>query len=224
MALFVTVLIVSNIASSAKIIDLSVSIFGIPLAFDGGTILFPIAYIFGDILTEVYGFRAARRVIWTGFACLVLASGVLFLLRFLPGEASWEVYAGNEAFDAILGGMSSGGIVLASLLAYWVGEFANSAILSRIKVLMGGKMLWVRTIGSTLVGELLDSLVFVGIACFTGVFEWELFRTLVITNYLFKCSVEFIMTPGTYTVVALLKRAEGVDIFDRGVSLNPFVR
>jgi uncharacterized integral membrane protein (TIGR00697 family) len=222
MAFFVTVLIVSNLASSAKIIDVGVSFFGIPLAFDGGTLLFPISYVFGDILTEVYGFRASRRVIWTGFAALALASAVLFLIRLLPGEALWEDYAGSAAYDAILGGMSSGGIALASLAGYWVGEFSNSAILSRVKVLMKGKLLWVRTIGSTLVGEFLDSLIFVFIASLAGVFGWELFFSLVLTNYLFKCSIEALMTPVTYLTVGKLKKAEGIDVYDQGVKLSPF--
>jgi uncharacterized integral membrane protein (TIGR00697 family) len=224
MAAFVSVLIVSNIASSAKIVDLGVSLFGIRLAFDGGTILFPLAYIFGDILTEVYGFKASRRVIWTGFCCLALSSAVFFLLKMLPGDPAWESYAGTSAYEAILGGISSGGLVLASLLAYWIGEFSNSAILSRLKVVMNGKHLWVRTISSTLVGELLDSFVFVLIASIAGVFGWELFVSLVFTNYLLKCLVEFVMTPVTYCAVDALKKAESIDIYDVGVSLNPFIR
>jgi uncharacterized integral membrane protein (TIGR00697 family) len=119
MALFVTVLIVSNIASSAKIVDWGVSLFGVRLAFDAGTILFPVSYIFGDILTEVYGYRRSRRVIRTGFACLALSAFILWLVRILPGDPEWERYAGQRAYEAILGGMSTGGIVLASLLGYW---------------------------------------------------------------------------------------------------------
>jgi uncharacterized integral membrane protein (TIGR00697 family) len=228
MAFFVAVLIVSNVASSAKIIDLGFSIFGIlgippvRMAFDGGTLLFPLAYVFGDILTEVYGFRAGRRVIWTGFSALALSAVVFFVLRLLPGEAEWEGYAGSGAFDAILGGMSSGGIVLASLMGYWAGEFSNSVLLSRIKVLMRGRFLWVRTIGSTLVGEFLDSLVFVFVASLTGVFGWELFVSLVVTNYFLKCLVEVLMTPVTYLVVRTLKRKEQVDAFDHGEKYNPF--
>jgi uncharacterized integral membrane protein (TIGR00697 family) len=224
MALFVTVLVVSNVASSAKIGDLGFSRFGVPLAFDGGTLLFPLSYVFGDILTEVYGFKASRRVIWTGFGALSLASLVFLLLRQLPGEAEWEGYAGSAAFDAILGGMSTGGIALASLLGYWIGEFSNSAVLSRMKIAMKGRFLWARTIGSTLVGELLDSLVFVFVASLTGVFGWELFTTLVLTNYLFKCLIEVIMTPVTYLAAFKLKKAEGVDVYDRGVRFNPFSR
>lgn len=222
MAFFVAVLIISNVASSAKIVNLGFSLFGIPLAFDGGTLLFPLSYVFGDILTEVYGFRAGRKVIWTGFAALGLSSLVFFLLRLLPGDAEWEGYAGSAAYDAILGGMSSGGLALASLLGYWVGEFSNSVLLSRIKVLMGGRLLWVRTISSTLAGELLDSLVFVLIASLAGVFGWGLFFSLVLTNYLLKCGVEALMTPLTYGAVYALKKAEGIDTYDRGVKYNPF--
>jgi len=214
MALFVTVLIVSNIASSAKIVDWGVSIFKLPLAFDGGTILFPISYIFGDVLTEVYGFKRSRRVIWTGFGCLALTAGVLWLVRIMPGEATWLDQTGQPAFDAVLGGVTSGGIVLASLVAYLAGEFMNSVILAKMKVATGGKWLWSRTIGSTLVGEGVDSFVFVGIACLTGVFPWSLFWTLAITNYIFKTLVEVIMTPLTYLVVNRLKKAEQEDFFD----------
>jgi uncharacterized integral membrane protein (TIGR00697 family) len=228
MAVFVAVLITSNVASSAKIVDLGFSLFGfwripeIPLAFDGGTLLFPVSYVFGDILTEVYGFRSSRRVIWTGFAALALSSLIFFLLRILPASAAWEDYAGSAAYDAILGGMSTGGIAIASLLGYLVGEFANSAVLSRIKVLMKGRFLWVRTIGSTLVGELLDSLVFVLAASLAGVFGWELFLSLVLTNYIIKCLIEAAMTPVTYLAAAALKKAEGIDVYDVGVKFNPF--
>ncbi len=222
MVLFVTVLLVSNIASSAKIVDWGVSIFGVPLAFDGGTILFPVSYIFGDVLTEVYGFKRSRRVIWAGFGCLTLASLVFAVVRALPGEAAWQGYAGQTAYDAILGGMSSGGIVLASLSAYLVGEFSNSVILARVKVITEGKWLWVRTISSTLVGEGFDSFIFILIATLFGVFPWELFGTLVLTNYIFKVSVEVLMTPATYGVVAFLKRAESEDYYDRHTRFNPF--
>jgi uncharacterized integral membrane protein (TIGR00697 family) len=208
-AFFVAVFITSNIASSAKIVDLGFSLFGIRLAFDGGTLLFPLSYVFGDILTEVYGFRASRRVIWTGFAALALSSAVFFLLSALPADSEWESYAGSAAYDAIMGGISTGGIAAASLLGYLAGEFSNSASLERIKILMKGKLLWVRTIGSTLIGELLDSAVFVFVASAAGVFGWELFVNLVLTNYLFKCAVEVIMTPVTYLAVGKLKKAEG---------------
>jgi uncharacterized integral membrane protein (TIGR00697 family) len=223
MAIFVTVLIVSNVASSAKIVDIGFSLFGVPLAFDGGTILFPISYIFGDILTEVYGYRRSRRVIWTGFFCLALAAVVFWMLQRLPGEATWQAYAGDAAYAAILGGMSSGGIVLGSLAGYWSGEFSNSFILAKMKVLTNGRWLWTRTIGSTLVGELVDSAVFVTIASAFGVFPWSLFATLVLTNYLFKTTMEALMTPVTYAVVSGLKKVEKEDYYDRDTDFNPFV-
>jgi len=221
-ALFAAVLITSNIASSAKIVDLKLSLFGIRLAFDGGTLLFPIAYVIGDLLTEVYGFRIARRAIWTGFIVMAVSALFFFVLGILPPEGTWEAYAGTAAYEAVLGGMSTGGIVLASLSGYLVGEFFNSAVHSRIKVLMNGRLLWVRSIGSSLIGELLDSLVFVGIACLAGVFPRELFTTLALTNYILKMAVEVLVTPFTYLFVWLLKRAEGLDVYDRGVKYNPF--
>jgi uncharacterized integral membrane protein (TIGR00697 family) len=217
MALFITVLIVSNIASSAKIIDWGISIGNIPLAFDGGTLLFPISYIFGDVLTEVYGFKRSRRVIWIGFGALALSALTLAAVRAMPGEAAWQGYAGDAAFDAILGGMSTGGIVLASLLAYLAGEFANSVVLSRLKVATNGRWLWLRTISSTLLGEGIDSTIFILVATLAGVFPWELFGTLVLTNYIFKVSIEVFMTPVTYWIVTRLKAAEQVDTFDRGI-------
>lgn len=220
MAIFVTVLIISNIASSAKIIDWGVSIFGLRLSFDGGTILFPISYIFGDVLTEVYGFKRSRRVIWTGFACLTLSAVVLWLVRIMPGEASWQSYAGQDAYNNILGGMSSGGIVIASLTAYLAGEFSNSVILAKMKVLTKGKWLWTRTIGSTLVGEALDSLIFIAVACAFSVFPWSLFWSLVVTNYIFKVSIEVLNTPVTYWVVAKLKHAENEDYYDYTTRFN----
>ena len=224
LALFVTVLIVSNIASSAKIIDWGFGLLGVRMAFDAGTLLFPISYIFGDVLTEVYGYKRSRRVIWTGFFCLALSALVLWVVRELPGEASWQGYAGQEAFEAILGGMSSGGIVLASLLAFWAGEFSNSFTLAKMKLWSQGRWLWTRTIGSTLVGELVDSTAFVVVASLFGVFPWNLFVTLTLTNYLFKCGVEAAMTPVTYWIVNALKKREGEDYYDRDTRFNPFAR
>lgn len=221
-ALFVTVLIVSNIASSAKIVDWGFSILGVRMAFDAGTLLFPLSYIFGDILTEVYGYKRSRRVIWTGFFCLGLSAVVFGVVRVLPGEATWQQYAGQNAYNAILGGMSTGGIVLASLLGYWTGEFSNSFTLAKMKIITEGRWLWTRTIGSTLVGELVDSFTFILVASLFNVFPWSLFVTLVMTNYIFKCSVEALMTPITYLVVNGLKRREQEDYFDRGTNFTPF--
>lgn len=222
MAVFVTVLVVSNIASSAKIVDWGIGLFGLPMAFDAGTILFPISYIFGDILTEVYGYKQSRRVIWAGFVCLALSAVVFWIIRLMPGEATWQGYAGDDAYNAILGGMSTGGIVLASLAGYWTGEFTNSFILAKMKVLTEGRWLWARTIGSTIFGQLVDTVVFVVVASAFEVFPWSLFLTLTVTNYLFKCGVEALMTPVTYVVVGALKRAENEDYYDRGTNFNPF--
>ncbi len=221
-ALFVTVLVVSNIASSAKIVDWGFSILGVRIAFDAGTLLFPVSYIFGDILTEVYGYKRSRRVIWTGFFCLGLSAVVFGAVRILPGEATWQQYAGESAYNAILGGMSTGGIVLASLLGYCTGEFSNSFTLAKMKILTRGRWLWSRTIGSTLVGELVDTLVFIAVASIFSVFPWSLFITLVMTNYIFKCSVEALMTPITYAMVNGLKRREKEDYYDRGTNFTPF--
>ena len=222
MSAFVTVLIVSNIASSAKIVDWGVSLLGVPLAFDAGTILFPVSYIFGDVLTEVYGYRRSRRVIWTGFACLAASAMVLWIVRLLPPEAGWQAAVGQAAYEKVLGGMSSGGIVVASLAAYFAGEFSNSFILAKMKILTRGRWLWMRTIGSTLVGEAVDTAAFVLIATLTGVFSWGVFATLVLTNYIFKVGIEAIMTPVTYRIVRVLKRAENEDFYDRGTNFNPF--
>ncbi len=224
MALFVAVLLISNIASSAKIVDWGVTLplVNLPLAFDGGTLLFPISYIFGDVLTEVYGFARGRRVIWAGFAMSALMGGTLWLVGRLPGEAAWQAAAGQTAYDAILGGVSSGGIVVASLVAYFAGEFSNSYILARVKVLTSGRYLWVRTIGSTLTGQGIDTILFVVIASALGVFPWSAAASIIAANYIFKVGIEVLFTPLTYRVVAALKRAEQEDFYDRHTDFNPF--
>lgn len=222
MAVFVSVLLISNIASSAKIVDWGVNILGLQLAFDAGTLLFPLSYIFGDVLTEVYGYRRSRRVIWAGFACLALAVLIFWLVKIMPGEAEWQGYAGQDAYNAILGGMSSGGIAVASLVAYFMGEISNSYVLARMKVATSGRWLWMRTIGSTLVGQVIDTLSFIGIASLLSVFPWSLFTTLVVSNYIFKVGIEALMTPVTYLVVNFLKRAEREDYYDRDTDFNPF--
>lgn len=222
MALFVAALLISNVASSAKIVDWGVSLFNLRLAFDAGTLLFPVSYIFGDILTEVYGYRRSRRVIWVGFFSLALAALTFYLIGILPGEAAWQQYAGDDAYRAILGGMSGGGIVFGSLAGFWLGEFSNSFTLARMKVLTNGRWLWMRTIGSTLVGEFVDTVAFVAVASALGVFPWGLFFTLTVANYIFKVGVEAAMTPLTYVAVAKLKRAEDEDVYDRDTNFNPF--
>jgi queuosine precursor transporter len=222
MALFVTVLLVSNIASSAKIVDWGVSVLGLRLSFDAGTLLFPISYIFGDVLTEVYGYRRSRRVIWAGFGAAALMSAVLWLVRQLPGEGAWQGYAGDAAYDMILGGVSSGGIIIASLAAYLIGEFSNSIVLAKLKVRTQGRWLWARTIGSTLIGEGVDSIGFVAIASACGVFPWAIAPSLIVANYVFKVGIEVLMTPVTYRIINFLKRTECEDYFDRDTDFNPF--
>lgn len=222
MVVFVTVLLVSNIASSAKIVDWGVSLLGLRLSFDAGTLLFPLSYIFGDVLTEVYGYRRSRRVIWVGFGAAALMSGALWLVGQLPGEPTWQNYAGDAAYGAILGGVSSGGIIAASLAAYFLGEFSNSFVLAKLKVATRGRFLWVRTIGSTLVGEGIDSTVFVAIACAFGVFPWGIALSLIVANYVFKVFIEAAMTPLTYRIVAFLKRTENEDVYDTDTNFNPF--
>jgi uncharacterized integral membrane protein (TIGR00697 family) len=216
-ALFVAVLLISNVASAAKIVNL-----GLPfLTFDAGTLLFPVGYIFGDVLVEVYGYRLSRRAIWAGFGSALLLSATLAIVRLLPGDAEWQASVGTAAFDGVLGTLASGRIVLASLLAYFAGEFSNAYIMARMKVRTQGRWLWTRTIASTLVGELVDTLIFVSVA-FLGVWPLSLVVQIIISNYLFKCGVEVLATPLTYRVVNFLKKAEGVDHFDRGTDFNPF--
>lgn len=222
MAAFVAVLLISNIASSAKILDWGVSIAGLPLSFDAGTLLFPLSYIFGDILTEVYGYARSRRVIWTGFIASLGMSAFFYVIQQLPGETLWQQSAGDGAYAAILGGVSSFGIIIASLSAYFLGEFSNSFILAKMKIATAGKWLWMRTIGSTIIGQGLDTIVFVTIACAFGVFPWEIALSLIVANYIFKVGIEVILTPLTYSVVLFLKRSEQEDVYDRGTNFNPF--
>jgi hypothetical protein len=222
MVTFVTVLVLSNIASSAKIIDWGISIGQIPLNFDAGTLLFPISYILGDVITEVYGFKRSRRIIWIGFGTLIFSALVFWLVQALPGEETWQNSVGQEAFNQILGGMSSGGIILASLAGYFAGSFSNAILMSLMKVLTKGKLLWTRTIGSTIVGEAVDTFTFILVATLVGVFPWSLFWSLTVTNYIFKVGFETLVTPFTYLIVNGLKRAEGIDIFEDPHNLNPF--
>ena len=219
---FVVVLLLSNIASSAKIVDWGVSLLNVPLAFDAGTLLFPISYIFGDILTEVYGYKRTRKVIWTGFAVLAFSAIIFWLVRILPGEANWEATVGQPAYNAVLGGMSTGGLVLASTLGYLSGSFSNAIIMALMKPITKGRFLWMRTISSTLVGEFVDTVIFILIASLTLVFPWTIFWSLVITNYIFKVGIEVIMTPLTYLLVNRLKKVEALDTFDEGTNFNPF--
>lgn len=220
MALFVTVLLLSNLLSSAKIIDLNTSLGPLALIFDAGTLVFPISYIFGDILTEVYGYRRSRRVIWTGFIATALLGFFVWLAGVLPGESLWQATVGQSAYNAVLGGIS--GLVVASLAAYWAGEFSNSYVLAKLKIATRGRWLWSRTIGSTLVGQAVDTTIFFSIATLLGVFPPELLVSLVLTNYILKVGLEVLLTPVTLRVVTLLKRAENEDYYDHQTDFNPF--
>lgn len=208
-ASFVGTLIVSNIAST-KVLEMG------PFTFDGGTILFPLAYIFGDILTEVYGYRSSRRVIWTGFIWLLLAASMFTIVDALPPAEGWDL---QDSFHAILG--QTPRIVIASLVAYVAGEFLNSFVLAKLKILTKGRWLWARTISSTLVGQAVDTGVFLTIA-FLGVLPTDLLWSVFLSNYVFKCGVEAFFTPITYWVVNFLKRAEGEDYYDYHTDFNPF--
>lgn len=207
--LFVAVVIISNIAST-KILLLG------PFTFDGGTILFPVSYIFGDLLTEVYGYRASRRVIWTGFLSCLAMSAVLWIVGKLPPAADWTQ---QEAYNALL--MTTPRIAIASLIAFSAGEFSNSYVLAKMKIWTGGRFLWMRTIGSTIVGEGVDTALFCVIA-FAGSIPPALLGSVIVSNYVFKVGVEAVATPVTYRVVSFLKRNEQLDVYDVETDFNPF--
>jgi hypothetical protein len=206
---FVSVLLISNVAST-KIVDLKWFV------FDGGTLLFPLSYIFGDILTEVYGYKKTRAVIWLGFFMALLMSLVFIVVGKLPAADGWN---NQNAYDLILG--LTPRIVFASLVAYTCGEFSNSYILAKMKIWTKGKMLWARTIGSTLVGEFFDSIIFIVIA-FSGILPNSLLVTLIISNYIFKILIEILFTPFTYKIVNFLKKKENEDYYDIDTNFNPF--
>ena len=217
-ALFVTTLIVSNIIA-VKIIAAG------PLFVPAAVILFPIAYIFGDVLTEVYGYRRARQVIWTGFFCNLIAVIAIWIAGRLSAAPFWSAGSFNNpqtaqsAYDAILGFTPR--LLLASFSAYLLGEFLNSFVLAKLKVRTEGRWLWLRTISSTLVGEGADSLVFMSIA-FYGILPSDALGTAMVSQWAVKVAFEVIATPITYLVVNALKRAEGVDYFDLDTDFNPF--
>jgi len=209
LALFVLVLLVSNVVS-AKILKLG------PFTFDGGTILFPLAYILGDVFTEVYGYKKMRRVIWLGFLANILMAAIFIIVSKLPAAEGWN---NQKAYEAILGWVP--GIVIASIIAYWVGEFVNSFILAKMKIFTKGRFLWMRTIGSTLVAEFLDSLIFCVIA-FLGKVPSALLFKIIISNYIFKVLIEILFTPITYWVANFLKKKEKIDTFDFQTNFSPF--
>ncbi|MCS7219697.1 MAG: queuosine precursor transporter [Anaerolineae bacterium] len=208
-AVFVTCLIIANIIA-VKIVDIGGII--VPAA----VIIFPISYIFGDILTEVYGYARSRQVIWIGFACNALAVLAIWIGGELPSASFWD---GQEAYVRILGYTPR--LLGASFVAYLVGEFLNSFVLARMKVLMKGRWLWMRTIGSTLVGQGADSLVFITLA-FVGTMSGGQLARVIVTQWLFKCIYEAVATPITYVIVNYLKRVEREDYYDYDTDFNPF--
>lgn len=208
-ALFVTSLITANIVA-VKIVDVR------GVIVPAGTVtLFPLSYIIGDVLTEVYGFRRARTVIWLGFLCNLIAVAAIYTTQLLPAASFWD---GQQAYERILGYVPR--LLIGSFAAYLVGEFANSIVLARMKIVTDGRWLWTRTIGSTLVGQGFDSIIFIGIAFAGTVTTHELLRTML-TAWLVKSGYETVATPLTYFVVNYLKRTEGVDTFDRHTNFSP---
>jgi hypothetical protein len=224
MVAFVTVLLCSNLIGPAKVclIPLPFSLPGIgdSLSFGAGNLFFPISYIFGDILTEVYGYARARRVIWAGFFALVFASVMSAIIIGLPPDPAEPFNATLQpALETVFGNTSR--IVIASIIAFWVGDFVNSYVMAKMKLLTRGRWLWTRTIGSTIAGQGADSLLFYPIA-FLGIWSAESILAVIAFNFAFKVLMEAAMTPVTYRVVGFLKQAEGVDVYDRGTDFTPF--
>ena len=217
MAAFVTVLICSNVIGAAKIVQVEVPVLG-ALTFGAGVLFFPISYVFGDILTEVYGYARARKVIWAGFAGLVFASFMAAVIVALPPAPFWEHQDANEiAFG------STPRIVAASITAYFCGEFVNSFVLAKMKLYTQGRWLWTRTIGSTIAGEAVDSALFYPLAFYgTGIIPDEKLPVVMLAQFIAKVGVEVVLTPMTYKIVGALKRAENEDHYDRNTNFNPF--
>lgn len=218
MAAFVAVLLCSNLIGAAKAAEVTLPVLG-TVTFGAGVLFFPISYIFGDVLTEVYGYGRDRRVIWAGFAALVFAAVMAAIVLALK-PASDPFNAGyQEHLEAVFG--NTWRIVLGSITAFWCGSFVNSYVMAKMKVAMAGRALWMRTIGSTLCGELVDSGLFYVIA-FYGIWPHHQLLTVVVAQYILKTSWEVVMTPATYKVVAFLKRQEGIDHYDRDTDFSPF--
>jgi uncharacterized integral membrane protein (TIGR00697 family) len=210
MALFVTILLCSNIIGAAKV----ASVWG--FTFGAGVLFFPISYIFNDVLTEVYGYARARKVVWAGFGAIIFASFMSWVIVTLPPAMGWN---DQQAYETVFG--QTPRIVFASLTAFFVGEFANSYVLAKMKLRTNGRHLWMRTIGSTIVGEAVDSIVFYPIA-FLGVWDDALVLQVMISNYMIKVAWEALVTPFTYKVVGFLKRAEQEDYYDHKTNFTPF--
>ena len=218
MAGFVTVVLCSNLIGPGKVCH--VNILGWNLAFGAGNLFFPISYIFGDVLTEVYGYARARRAIWAGFGGLLFASFMTWVILGMTPSPDEPYNARLQpALEIVFG--STGRIVAASIVAYWLGDFANSFVLAKMKLWTGGRWLWTRTIGSTVVGQGLDSLTFYPIA-FWGVWEGETIAAVIAFNWTMKVLVEVVFTPVTYAVIGFLKRREGIDVYDEHTHFTPF--
>ena len=219
MAAFVAILLLSNLIGASKPSYVTLPLIG-EWSFGAGVLFFPVSYIIGDVLTEVYGYANARRVIWTGFAALAFMAFMAAVVVALPPAEDWP---GQEAYEFVFG--NSWRIVLASMAAFWAGEFANSFVLARRKVWTRGRMLWTRTIGSTVVGQGLDSLIFYPLA-FYGLAGWpvEQLWQVVLSQWLIKTAWEALLTPVTYLVVGFLKRREGIEVFDTETNFSPFAK
>jgi uncharacterized integral membrane protein (TIGR00697 family) len=210
MAAFVAIIICSNLIGAAKIGFL----FG--HSFGSGILFFPLSYVLGDILTEIYGYARARRVVWAGFMSCVFMAFMSYVVVHIPPAPGWN---GQSAYESVFG--STPRIVFASISAFWAGEFANAYVLAKMKVISRGRNLWQRTIGSTVVGQGVDSLIFYPLA-FLGVWSVNQVLTILVTNYLLKVTWEVVLTPVTYMIVNGLKRAEAVDVYDIGTDFTPF--
>jgi hypothetical protein len=215
MAAFVAILICSNLIGAAKVSTITLPWWG-PVTFGAGILFFPLSYVLGDVLTEVYGYARARRVVWVGFVAASFAAAMAAFIVWIPPAEGWE---GQEAMAKVFGQVPR--IFAASILAFWAGEIANAYVLARMKLLTKGRYLWTRTIGSTAVGQGVDSLIFYPLA-FLGVWETSLVLTVMVTNYLLKVGWEAALTPVTYKVVGAMKRAEGLDVYDEGTDFTPF--
>jgi uncharacterized integral membrane protein (TIGR00697 family) len=219
MAAFVAILLLSNLIGASKPSYVTLP-GGTQWAFGAGVLFFPVSYIIGDVLTEVYGYANARRVIWAGFAALAFMALMAWVVVALPPAEGWD---GQAAYESVFG--NTWRIVAASMIAFWVGEFANSFVLARLKVITAGRFLWLRTIGSTVVGQGLDSLIFYPLA-FWGLAGWpvEQLWQVVLSQWAIKTAWEALLTPVTYAVVGFLKRREGVEVFDTGTDFSPFAK
>ncbi len=218
MAAFVTVLICSNFIGAAKQAVIDLPVFG-PTPFGAGILFFPISYFFGDILTEVYGYGRDRRVVWAGFFAIAFASFMAWVVVHLPAGPSDYMKTYQPSLETVFG--NAWRIAAASMIAFWCGSFANSYVLAKMKLLTSGRMLWTRTIGSTVVGEAVDSSLFYVIA-FYGIWETSDIVKVALIQYVLKTSWEVLATPLTYWVVNTLKRVENEDYYDRGTNFNPF--